>query len=546
VKKSGFHHKIACLMLPNFAIEVCLRDHPELSNVPLALAESELDDALIVAINEPAVNAGLLLNVTVAQGNILCPELIIKVNDTEREIEQSNAIYKKLQAISPFVEESQPGLYFLDASGFELLYPDDRQFAAKIIATVKAQSETPYPCRVGIGPNKFIAQIAANLSDRDRFTIVAPSREKEFLRPLPLERLQTDILRLSSETIESLHDLGLRTVGQVASFPANELIRRFGPRGEILSRLARGDDTDFFSPETPTEPLSETTWLDDAIEDTATIANLVKRMLPALLTDLARYSQGCSIIEVVLHLDREIDRRAEPLSGSANNSCRQASLPDGSSNRPRVGQRRPTPHHQIIPLSITVERPTLSVKMFLRQFHTLLAKQKLSTGVNGVTVTIPVTSSLLSEQLPLADRLADRSQSTSDFPEPSTITRPLRQNLFLPEQRFTFADPAIPYKPTPPDFQTAWSNQCPYAGGAITGLRLCQPPREVKVIAKGSKPVAINRTEVAGRGPWELSGQWWSRDYDRHYWEIRTAGCRHFLIYHDRRIDRWFLEGVFD
>jgi hypothetical protein len=97
--------------------------------------------------------------------------------------------------------------------------------------------------------------------------------------------------------------------------------------------------------------------------------------------------------------------------------------------------------------------------------------------------------------------------------------------------------------------QPLWARHCSYSHRPTGGLRLYQPAREINVITKNAKsnmPVTIKQTTVTGEGPWELSGQWWNRNYDRHYWNIQTQEGGHFLIYHDRHTRRWFLQGVFD
>jgi len=547
------HPKIVCMIIPNFSVEVCLRNHPELTSTPLALAESELDDAEIIAVNQQAADTGLLLHITSAQAHILCPDLTIKVRNTDREIEQSNAVYKKLQSLSPLVEEPRPGLYFLDASGFELLYPDDRLFAARAIKAVDSYSERPYPCRVGLGRNKFIAQVAADLSDNGLFTIVPPEGEKSFLRPLPIERFQTDQLRLPAETLDSLRDLGLHTIGQVAAFPANEMIRRFGPQGEILSQLARGDDTAFFTPDHPIEPLAETIWFDAPLDRIDMIIKHAEHILPRLLSNLGRYSRGCSTIDIILYLDGSLGahpfnptpKGGPPQQGALRPFVKlRAGEAQGGNGKSISPQDSRPPRNVLLPIS--VERPTLSVKMFLRQLRITLEKQKPAAPINGLTVTIPVTSSLLTEQLPLSDNLAAGANPVTGLPDSPAIVRLIRRDLFLPEQRLVFSEPTIGLAPDTRDFRPSWSNHCPYSNSTVSGLRLYRPAREIEVTVEQNRPVAIKQAQIEGDGPWEISGGWWSRDYARRYWEVRTAGGRRFLIYQDRLINRWFLQGVFD
>ena len=100
--------------------------------------------------------------------------------------------------------------------------------------------------------------------------------------------------------------------------------------------------------------------------------------------------------------------------------------------------------------------------------------------------------------------------------------------------------------------EKAWWHH-PYALHLIAGLRLFQPPREVAVVINDSRePDSL----VFGRkssqkvrrhfGPWELSGGWWSTDYERLYYEVETSRERMYLVYYDRLQSRWFMQGVFD
>jgi len=501
-----YRRKIACVAIPDFAVEVCQRACRQSVGAPLALAESALPSAEVIACNGAAIAAGLLLHITAAQAHVLCPHLIVKIRDIEREIEQSNTIYKKLQNLSPFVEEARPGLYFLDASGFELLYRDDTTFAAHIIATARACHNEPYPVRVGIAANKFVAQLAADGAALDGYQIVPNGNEGSFLRDLPVTHLGGEMRYLGDDLLEYLHDLGLRTVGQVAAFPSNELTRRFGVQGECLARLARGDDPAFFTPEAPTEPLSRTAWFDQPLERREMIAARIAALLEPLLEELGRYREGCTTVEVSLH-------------------------PDGQNS-------------SITVLTLGVERPTLSLRMFLDQFRSVSDKQRLTAPVLGITVTIPGAAALLTEQLPLDDRFGGQVSpllSMTVHTGQRVMTRP----FFLPEEQFTCDDtPSHAGSSASPG--PVWAYGCVFTRSRLSGLRLYGPPRPIIVQCEGGQPVRLSRTPVDCDGPWELSGYWWSGAYDRRYFEVRTRDRRRFLIFHDRLADRWFLQGVFD
>ncbi len=490
--------RVACVRVPNFQVEVCLHENRRLDNHPLAVAESNLDSAEILAVNTKAADSGLFAGLTVAQGHTVSPRLKIQVRNVDTEIEQSNDLYKKLQGLSPFVEEAETGLFYLDAAGLGFLYKDDRTFAGEIVSTLKPSG---YPIMLGIAGNKFVARVAAEVITDDCFSIVSYNQEADFLKPLPIKHL-----RLSQEIMSRMDDLGLKTIGQLASIPANEMTRRFGSQGAALAKLARGDDTAFFDPNEPTESVSDTVWLTPPIYQQTIVIAQVEQMLAPLLEQLSRFSQGCSTIDVTLFLDDK----------------------------------------NLHTIPVSVEQPTLSVTVFTRQLQLLMERLKLSAPIEGIRVTIPQIAALRAEQLPLNDGIPAGVAPLNDLPDNHTITVPVAHDTFLPEQRFTFSTPLKKYKALTQD-KTPMNRRCVYALGTIGGLRLFQPPRAIEVTEDHRKPITvgyINRLEVAG--PWELSGGWWSERFDRLYWEVQSANCRKYLIFLDRLTSQWFVQGVFD
>ncbi len=93
---------------------------------------------------------------------------------------------------------------------------------------------TPFeiPFALGIGPNRFVASVAA----RGKRTC-ARGEEAEFVAPMPL-----DVLPIDPHTCERLRMLGVRTLGELAALPHGPFVRRFGPESARWHALARGID----------------------------------------------------------------------------------------------------------------------------------------------------------------------------------------------------------------------------------------------------------------------------------------------------------------
>ncbi|UCG61092.1 MAG: hypothetical protein JSV52_12290, partial [Candidatus Zixiibacteriota bacterium] len=272
--------RIACVMIPDFPMAVCMRIDQSLYDKPVALVEVDSESSPLLAINNIAKSTGVDCDMTVAQGYSYCPDLVVKVRDTKREIAASEKLRDLLFTASPFIEETEPGCFFLDASGLHWLYKSEDELAEKLVALI---TTLKMPVKVGISKNKFVARASALTSPVDSFTIVPAETERRFLNNLSL-----DYLPFSEDTHEKLLALGLKTIGQVAAFPSNEMTTRFSEEGAVISRLSRGDDTDFFLPEFARVKLSARVSLFEPLESAPAVIAQVEKTLTELLEKLSR------------------------------------------------------------------------------------------------------------------------------------------------------------------------------------------------------------------------------------------------------------------
>ena len=100
-------------------------------------------------------------------------------------------------------------------------------------------------CSVGISVNKLIAKIASEFNKPDGITIVKEYEIKGFLEPLGVRKLYG----VGPKTEQKLKELGIETIGQLASFSKETLIDIFGVYGLYLSISANGVGDDFVAEE---------------------------------------------------------------------------------------------------------------------------------------------------------------------------------------------------------------------------------------------------------------------------------------------------------
>ncbi len=94
-------------------------------------------------------------------------------------------------------------------------------------------------CSVGAGSNKLVAKIAANERKPNGLTVVSPGQEAMFLAPLPVGRLYG----VGKKTEKVLLERGVKTIGELANYPFDELVNTFGRTlGSYFHEAARGID----------------------------------------------------------------------------------------------------------------------------------------------------------------------------------------------------------------------------------------------------------------------------------------------------------------
>jgi len=92
---------------------------------------------------------------------------------------------------------------------------------------------------VGIGTSKLMAKIGSDLDKPDGLVVVPPGTELDVLHPLPVTRLGG----VGPATAERLHQVGVKTVADLAAKPLTDLVALVGrAHGAGLYALARAED----------------------------------------------------------------------------------------------------------------------------------------------------------------------------------------------------------------------------------------------------------------------------------------------------------------
>jgi len=133
-----------------------------------------------------------------------------------------------------------------------------------------------------VATNKLLAKIANNLGKSAArkgqppmsIRVVPPGAEAAFLDPLPVQELWG----VGPKTAAHLEELGIRTIGNLARWPADDLVHRFGKRGSELAMHARGIDDRPVTPEHEAKSMSKETTFSRDVSDKAVLCRTLRKL----------------------------------------------------------------------------------------------------------------------------------------------------------------------------------------------------------------------------------------------------------------------------
>jgi DNA polymerase-4 len=236
-------------------------DQPEYKGKPVIVGadpKSGTGRGVVAACSYEARKFGVHSALPISRAWKLCPEGVYVRPRMKRYVKVSHQVMEVFRRYTDLVEPLSIDEAFLDITGSIALLGQPDAIARSIKHEIS--QATGLTASVGLAPNKFLAKIASDLKKPNAFVIVEAKKIEEFLWDLPISRLWG----VGPKTEARLHELGFRTIGQIASAPRESLIRSLGSLGEHLHQLSHGrDDRPVIPDSEPKSIGTETTFEED-------------------------------------------------------------------------------------------------------------------------------------------------------------------------------------------------------------------------------------------------------------------------------------------
>lgn len=222
---------IACLAVPSLAFACELAGRPGLAGTPVALSDE--GHVRVAGVTREARQHGVQAGMTLRQAAGVCPTLTILEPRAALVAHAAEALVEAMCAVSPLVEEAEPGVVFADLRGTEGLYPRLEDLRRVVFHGVPPGLRP----QLGVAGHRFTAWVAASRAEPGTLQQTLVEDAAAFLGPRAVSWLPLD-----AEVVARLRLLGIKTCGQFSALPRHAVEAQFGFPGGLAWLAARGED----------------------------------------------------------------------------------------------------------------------------------------------------------------------------------------------------------------------------------------------------------------------------------------------------------------
>ncbi|OGH56297.1 MAG: hypothetical protein A3G34_06365 [Candidatus Lindowbacteria bacterium RIFCSPLOWO2_12_FULL_62_27] len=239
-------NRVIALMDADAFFAACERTvDPRLAGRAVVVVADAKRRSVVLAASYEARPHGVRTGMVLHEARKLCPQLAVVESHPPLYLHLSAEIEKILRDFSDRVEMASVDEAYLDLTGV-LDYFRLSALDLCRMAQLRIQRELGLPVTFGVGPNKLLAKLLADLAKPEGIREIRtvpdasgdPSPVEALLETMPVEKL----CGIGSRLREALAEMGVRTAGELGRAPLQALTARFGVIGWTLKRMGQGLD----------------------------------------------------------------------------------------------------------------------------------------------------------------------------------------------------------------------------------------------------------------------------------------------------------------
>lgn len=467
--------RVACLVIPHFAVEVEVLARPDLRGKALVIGGGQDQKKTVLDCSPEAAAYGIAPGMQLRQALARCQSAAFLEAQPVRYENVNVRIFKALYALSPRIEIAQQGCFYVDLTG---LMAGEGELLERMIAAIRQACGIQPQAAVATG--KF-ASYAAALASELPARIVSADEIPGFVAGL-----STNHLPVSAGIKRRLRMLGLKRLADVAKLPRSALQAEFGPAGGRMWELANGLDGEILQALQPPDQLVERIRFDE----------------PMITTD--GLLMGAQVL---------LARLGERLAAE-NRSCRGLRVRADLSSK-RIWQKQ-----------VNLREPTSDPRRMLAALKPVFERQSWRAAVEELEL-------LLWDVAPAGGTQPDL------FPERSGARQRIDAALrhlrarYRPLPVYRLVEP----EPETRIAERRYALASYEAESGPAELKPVGQPRAISVRGEDCPQAVLWRDQwlpvVVVREEWRLNDEWWSREIARRYFKVVLANGRQLVLFRD-------------
>jgi DNA polymerase IV len=278
--------------LDSFYVSVeCMRN-PSLKGKAIIIGHDSVR-GVVASCSYEARKYGVRSAMPSKKAKVLCPHAVFISPDIEKYSEYSSLVRKIIEGKAPLFEQASIDEFYLDISGMDKFfgcYKWTCELRELIIL------ETGLPISFGMSVNKLVSKIATSESKPNGQKQILPGTEKEFLAPLPVEKMPG----IGAKMEEALKRINLLTLGDLARMKPEVMEEAFGSGGRSLWERANGIDNTPVYPDAERKSISSARTFADDTRDEKFLKRFIIKMVEELSYSMRKEQRltGCVTVKI--------------------------------------------------------------------------------------------------------------------------------------------------------------------------------------------------------------------------------------------------------
>lgn len=219
-----------------FYASVEIKDRPELSKKPVAVAGSSKDRGVITTCNYIAREYGVRSAMPSIKAKKLCPNIIFLPVNMEKYRQVSKEIYKIYKCYTKIIEPVSLDEAYLDVTQSEYCNGDPEEMAKQI--RQKIFDDIGITASAGISSNKLLSKIASDWNKPNGQFSIPDDKINSFILKIPIRKIHG----IGEKTEELLQSHNVQTCEDLQKLSIDKLSKMLGKFGTTLYSLCRGID----------------------------------------------------------------------------------------------------------------------------------------------------------------------------------------------------------------------------------------------------------------------------------------------------------------